>query len=360
MRFVGVLLVALFSILLTPAIHFAADSALLKSVEFRVDGKDRDAILFTLNGKYLPKIFKLEGDKPRLVIDFQETAYRGATSVAAAGGIYTRGIRVGIHNKPHKKTRVVIDLVKELPLEWQQEFNQEQNLLVITISGATGEKVEISAKRTKIKVEKTVLLSATKIKAPIAKEGGGTLPPGPVLEQPVNSAGNADVPPLPTEPAEQVLTAQQLSPPEKSEPETSEPVVETEAAKSSLDDAEFEFGSTLEPALLNVTFESSAKGEMVVFHLDDFHPPVVSAIESESPRVICDFYNMVMDDKVPAVVETTGEWVRGVRVGRHVKPDKIRAVLDLAPGNNYDLQQVFFNQDNSFILIVNPFTPPGR
>jgi hypothetical protein len=37
--------------------------------------------------------------------------------------------------------------------------------------------------------------------------------------------------------------------------------------------------------------------------------------------------------------------------------DKIRVVLDLAQDRDYDLQQVFFKNDNLFVLIVNELPP---
>ena len=113
-------------------------------------------------------------------------------------------------------------------------------------------------------------------------------------------------------------------------------------------------GKKSEPLLSNVTFEStSTKGEMVLFKLNGFHPPTVFGIEKGEPRVVCDFPNARLDEHVKEVVHCNGRYVESVRVTKQTKPNKIRAVLNLVPHKNYDLQQVFFKEDNLFVIIVN-------
>ncbi len=111
-----------------------------------------------------------------------------------------------------------------------------------------------------------------------------------------------------------------------------------------------------DPALLNVSFETTAdKSEMVLFKLNDFYPPIVFGIEKGNPRVVCDFLDTALDKGVKSSIETKGNYISGIRVARHNSPNKVRVVLDLVPNRNYDLQQVFFKEDNLFIIIINEF-----
>ena len=92
---------------------------------------------------------------------------------------------------------------------------------------------------------------------------------------------------------------------------------------------------------------------MVVFHLNDFYPPTVSAIEEETPRVLCDFMDMQLGADVNEEIVAKGKYIERIRTARHENPGKVRVILDLAPDRDYDLQQVFFKNENLFVLIVN-------
>ena len=96
---------------------------------------------------------------------------------------------------------------------------------------------------------------------------------------------------------------------------------------------------------------------MVLFRLNKFSPPIVSVIEKEKPRVLCDFMKMNMDPGVQSIIDANGKYVERIRAARHNDPKKVRVVLDLLPDRDYDLQQVFFRNDNLFVLIVNELSP---
>jgi hypothetical protein len=106
--------------------------------------------------------------------------------------------------------------------------------------------------------------------------------------------------------------------------------------------------------LESVVFDnSSRRGEMVQFTLTDFHPPKIFGIEEGVPRVVCDFTTTRAREKLPKIIKAKGRWVKAIRIGSHQNPDRVRVVIDLAPNNNYDLQQVFFTDENLFVIIVN-------
>ena len=115
------------------------------------------------------------------------------------------------------------------------------------------------------------------------------------------------------------------------------------------------------PQLLDITFDdSSNKGEMVLFHLNDFYPPTVSAVEKDTPRVFCDFMEMGLGEKVQDNIAAKGKYVQRIRTTKHKKPDKVQVILELSPDRDYDLQQVFFKNDNLFVLIINELVPEKK
>jgi hypothetical protein len=116
---------------------------------------------------------------------------------------------------------------------------------------------------------------------------------------------------------------------------------------------ETEAPAPVAPLLLDVTYENnSSKGEMIFFHLNGFYPPNVSAVEGNTPQVVCEFANMAKDDKVKPLIEARGAYVQKIET-RTGKDDKqVRVILTLAPNRDYDLRQVFFKEDNLFVLVV--------
>lgn len=127
-----------------------------------------------------------------------------------------------------------------------------------------------------------------------------------------------------------------------------------EAAKKETPKASLPVKTAEEPQLESVKFDAtSPKGEMVIFKLNGFHPPAVHGVEEGIPRVICDFNNTKLVGSTKNLLKTDGKFVKVIRTSKTKKPEKVRVVIDLEPNRSYDLQQVFFKEDNLFVLIVN-------
>ena len=108
------------------------------------------------------------------------------------------------------------------------------------------------------------------------------------------------------------------------------------------------------PMIESVKFDGkSPKGEMVMFKLNEFHPPSVHGVEEGIPRVICDFKDTQLAETAGSLIKTDGKYVKVIRISKSKKPDKVRVVLDLEPNKSYDLQQVFFKEEQLFVLIIN-------
>jgi hypothetical protein len=92
----------------------------------------------------------------------------------------------------------------------------------------------------------------------------------------------------------------------------------------------------------------------IIFELNGYFPPEIEVIEGEMPRVVCDFFSVGLARGVKKNVQVNNGVVKRIRVGVHkgVRP-KTRVVLDLSPGQNYAVEQFFFEKEKYYALMVN-------
>jgi hypothetical protein len=270
------------------------DTVSLQAISYNIGTDNKESVVFELGNMIEPKIFQLKGDNPRIVIDFPNGSYKGKNVIPVENATFAYAIRVGIHTEPTMKTRVVIDLTKENKVRYETSFSEDGKTLTVALSAAAREKIG----------------------------------PGPAVVK------------------KKVVKKQRAVPP-------------VFAGKDSV--TAKEIGQDMEESkarLLEISFDdSSNKGEMVIFRLNDFYPPSVSAIEKETPRVLCDFVDMELGPDVNKAIFANGKYVERIMTDYQNGKDKIRVVLDLAQDRDYDLQQVFFKNDNLFVLIVNELPP---
>lgn len=303
----------------------AARSATIASISHNLGADGRERVTFTLSEPRTPKVFTIKGESPRLVLDFSGTTYRGKNTIALAEGKLALAVRLGVHQEPELKVRAVIDLAKDIPVVHALAASDNPNLLVVELTGPTG--AESPAVTAKAETQPAAAASQPALE-----------PAQPVAKVPAVAEKSLPVPAATAEKA--------ASPPVPAESVGSPPVAVPAEKVSGL------------PRLRNISFDdSSAKGEMVLFHLNGFHPPAVSAVEKDNPRVFCDFVGMELDKGVEPTIAAKGKFVESIRVSKQGKPEKIRATLHLVPNRDYDLQQVFFKSDNLFVLIVNELPP---
>jgi hypothetical protein len=366
------------------------NEVLLKSITFhQVSAKD-ETVRFILSEENTPKIFMLPGDNPRLVVDFfnTECSVHIPTQQKVTGKMIQR-IRVGIHPEKSSATRVrvVVDLVPGQDYRYSRQFSPQNNTLLLSIFP---------------KQEKNAQIKTTSPSG-VAKKMGGKTPPAVVSKEQVPSANTIGKKAEQEREAEKKLkrinTAQnkiekqkqehkKTSPqqvaaaqkqaagktlsakPTKSEVPSEKPKAEAKATKKMAEKENNKIASEKkaestpsatgkQKALLrSVSFENDArKGEMVLFKLKDFSPPKVKGIEKGEPRVILDFLDTEIGAQVKKNITCNGKYVNFIEVLPKSKPDAVRVVLHLVPHHNYDLQQVFFKDDNLFVIIVNSEEP---
>jgi hypothetical protein len=320
--------VVLFLFLLSSSPLFAAEG-LIKKVVFHETNGQSESVVFYLDGPWLPKAFALKGENPRVVFDFMETRLaRSVPSSIAAKGDMIKKIRIGRHSN---KTRVVMDLAPGGTIDFDQKFNEKENILTIQLyPAAVPEKIE------------TIVIKAEQEKV---------VTPEPLVV-----------------PQEEIVVAAAVVEEQKQEAvevtETVEEVVEVVTAEvAAIEEVipvvKEETDPALDPLLTEISFENtSSKGEMVLFKLNGFYPPTVTGKEEGTPLVICDFAGTRLGDKVVKELATHGEYVEKVSVKQLKDSDLIRVTLELVPNKSYDLQQVFFKEDSLFVIIINTYNLP--
>jgi len=85
---------------------------------------------------------------------------------------------------------------------------------------------------------------------------------------------------------------------------------------------------------------------------------MVIGIEEGIPRIICDFANTTLAETIPELIETQGQFIQQVRVEKNATQSSIRLTLELVPNRHYDLEQIFYKEENLYILLVKSSKSP--
>jgi hypothetical protein len=90
-------------------------------------------VLFDLKGFQTPNTFTIDGNRPRLVCDFQTARLEpGVKPRIPVSGNLIKDIRVAYHADPAAKVRVVLDLQVDRNYEVEQiYFRQESQFILI-------------------------------------------------------------------------------------------------------------------------------------------------------------------------------------------------------------------------------------
>ena len=315
------LVVLLLFSLFSGSLH-AADG-LIEKVIFHGKNGNSESVVFHLNGPWLPKVFALKGDNPRVVFDFVDTRLaRTVPSSIDTKGTMIRKIRTGRHSN---KTRVVMDLAAGGKCNFDQQFDETTNILTIQLFSMDFPE----------------------------KQDGKPVVPAVAEKSSIDVVAEEE-----TVKQEVIVTAAvPAEAPKKEVVESAEKIEKVQVAESSVK----ETGPAPDPLLSDVSFENTSnKGEMVLFKLNGFYPPAVSGKEDGTPLVICDFSGTRLGKKVVKEQLSHGEFIEQINVHQLQEPDVIRVTLELVPNNNYDLQQVFFKEDNLFVIIVNSYDTPDK
>ncbi len=103
----------------------------VKSIRFEIE-KEMEKVFIALNKYALPRVRTLEGDKPRIVLDFMNAAsWRGPFRIPANGKLIKQ-VRAYLHRKAGK-LRIVLDLNPAEDYIVDQTFYKAENIYCITV-----------------------------------------------------------------------------------------------------------------------------------------------------------------------------------------------------------------------------------
>jgi hypothetical protein len=324
----------------------AADQKIIEDISFEAPSDGEERIIFKLNGTYIPKIFTLQGKQPRVVFDFKDTATaKIINNIINTNGNLIKRIRVGVHEGANPKTRVVLDLRPNKNVDIRQDFDKKKKALVVSVhyaGAAPGKKAAAAEVAASVPdTDKQDNQNGKEIENTETAEVAVTNPPP--SPSPDQEEKQAVKPPV-------AVTAEREQQPEREKKQLRAAQQKPTKAPADSEDK----ASDGLPVLTSVTFENdSNRGEMVLFKLNEFHPPIVFGIEEGTPRVVCDFKDTTAAKDLPNSIKTAGKFIQKVRIGKEKADKKVRVVLDLTPNFSYDLQQVFFKDDNLFVIIIN-------
>jgi hypothetical protein len=98
---------------------------------------------------------------------------------------------------------------------------------------------------------------------------------------------------------------------------------------------------------------TSPSAEMITIVLTGLFPPEAQVIEGKTPKIICDFPDVLMEKSIKRMIPINGKYVLQVRTGIHPPPEpKTRVVIDLAPNHDYEVEQLFYEKNNRYSMII--------
>jgi hypothetical protein len=276
------------------------ETVTIKSISFEHISRSSEQLSILLSGKPVYKIFALEGANPRLVIDIIGSRYTGKPPKLSAQDRLVTDIRTGFHSDPAAKTRIVLDLSGSVPVQYKHDFDERVNLLQVSLT------------------EKNV---------------EGLDPPVPATDPVVATENAAENLPVTSEEQSPAKTGPRAL---EEQTQQSAPVQQT---PSSI-------------LLKSISFDDSSSGaEMVEFYLSDRIYPSVNTLIEGSPRIVCEFENTGPGSTLAEEILVKGNYVEGIRTRIGDNPQKITVTIDLVPTRDYNLQQLFFKNENIFVLI---------
>ena len=109
----------------------STDKTVVKSIRFEIE-KEMEKVFIALNKYAIPRVRTLEGDKPRIVLDFMNAAsWRGPFRIPANGKLIKQ-VRAYLHRKAGK-LRIVLDLNPAEDYIVDQTFYKAENIYCITV-----------------------------------------------------------------------------------------------------------------------------------------------------------------------------------------------------------------------------------
>jgi hypothetical protein len=110
--------------------------------------------------------------------------------------------------------------------------------------------------------------------------------------------------------------------------------------------------------VLGIKYQLVKKGvESVCIECNRRFTPSVHAVEGDEPRIFIDLH-IVAEIASKARIPLKTSLIRGIRLSHNSIDQRLRVVLDVAPGDNYTVEPVFFDPLKTFCLGVKASNQP--
>lgn len=301
----------LFFLLATPLSGAEKSDALLEEITFIRKSGTEETVTFRLNGPHIPKVFTIKGETPKIVFDFYDTTPTPSIKgMIKSNGNLVTAIRSGMHKDGRRKTRVVLDLAPAGSYDFSQDFDKQRHTLRITI---------FRQQKPDVKQQE--------------------LPPQETTDEDDSVAAPA-APPTPI-PAE---------------------TTPTPAATPITDEKDAANPPSSPPVKIHaIDFENNLdQGEKLSFTVENFQPPEIVTNEEGTPTIICTFTRAALAGTIPAIIPTKGGFIQLVQIRDDSDTSTIRVTIELTPNHHYDLKQIFFKEENVYVLIINSSDQGGN
>ncbi len=363
----------------------AEEKRVIQGVEYLAQSETKGSVHIKISDNDVTPLYSHLGGKfPRIVFDFKETVYETANKINVVQPALLSAIRFGLHKDP-LKTRVVMDLSGicrlekptigknesgfEIFLNCQPDVDtatQTKEAVTGKLTAATGagqgqNDVSASVPRDSSEKKKEEMVSVKEQieNQDITAEKGGS--PSPVEK---NSQDSDEIQSV-TVSEKNVVDVAHASVDEKvvtsivpadSKP-AGEKARESQAAEAKGAESVISSSPVVEEKKFELTEIAFSRledkdEEIVLFYLDGFKPPVISALEEGRLLVVCDFKNTRLHQSVGPTIPTYGNYIEKITTVVSEKGDSLKVTLELAPENDYDLRQTFYKTDNVFSLVV--------
>ncbi len=117
----------------------SSEEVIVEGINFKAEKFGPEKVLIYFNRFYVPAIFAIEGENPRIVIDVKNVFSWHGKAVTDVDGVFVKKIRTHLHSAK-KELRIVLDLNPSRNYVADQSYFKNDNIFCIMISAGTGKK----------------------------------------------------------------------------------------------------------------------------------------------------------------------------------------------------------------------------
>jgi len=103
--------------------------------------------------------------------------------------------------------------------------------------------------------------------------------------------------------------------------------------------------------ITKMEFNAEKERETVLIHFNRLPKPVFFTLNGSRPRVVVDI-KKVFNKEFSRHTSVNGRFVKAIRAFKHRNPDKLRIVLDLVPGKDYQVGEIHHPEGNLYGIEV--------